>query len=109
MACSPAFPAAMPSDCLGNLAGIVLRKEFSARRREALWAGLKILEYFGGQLVTQPAGEAGTLANRVELTDAEAADFMQVLSTTEAAHVLDKAKVLLLVEWIAKLLPLLLG
>lgn len=109
MACQPNFPAALPSDCLGNLAGIVIRREVQSRRREALWAGLKILEYFGGQLVTEPAGDAGQLANRVGLTDDEAADFMAVLSATEAHHAIDKAKVLLLIEWVSKLLPLLLG
>ena len=109
MACSPAFPAALPSDCLGNLAGIVIRRELQARRREVLWAALKIAEYFGGQLVTEPAGEAGTLAVREPLTDEEAADFMAALSATEAHHAIDKHKVLLLIEWIAQLLPLLLG
>lgn len=107
--CSPNFPVALPADCLGTLAGIVVRRELQARRREAVWAALQITDYLAGQLVTEPAGQSGVLSSMAPLTDDEAAEVMATLSAVNPAASLDKAKVLLLVKWLAELIPLLLG
>lgn len=104
MACSPAFPSVLPTDCLATLAGIVVRKELSARRLEAAYAGWQVQGYVMGALITQPAGNAGTLSNTAPMTDEEAGELLTKLASDAPAHTITETTLRMLANWLVTLL-----
>lgn len=90
------------------LAGLIVRGELSAKRREAACAVWVTQGYIMGTLINNPEPAAGTLAVAAQMDDTEAAETLNALVGDQQATI-DRAKLLRLLNYLVQILPLLIG
>lgn len=102
------FPNELPSDQIATLAGLIVRGQLSAKRREAACAAWVTQGYVMGTLIRNPAPEAGTLAVLESMTESEAIETLNLLAGNQQAAI-DRTKLLRLLNFLMQLAPLLIG